>query len=369
MPTNITFFLPHLNAGGVEKVVLNLIIHLDRTQFSPSLILSKKEGTLLPLVPQDVTIIDFGGTQMSKSISKLRAFIVAENIDVIYGGTNAANITASIACLTLRNRPLLLISEHTPPSLFLENAKWKFFRTLAMKLLYPIADSIITPTDLVANELREILKSPNIPTKTLPNPLIDTQLIDDSCLKIPISFTPIKLISAGRLVKIKGFDILIDAVKKLTQQNIDIHLTILGEGPERAALEQQLKKLGLTSNITLPGAVTNPVDHFMKASIFVLSSHREGFGNVLIEAMSSGIPVISSDCPVGPRHILKNGQAGILIPPNDAMALCNAIIKLSSNPDLVNKLRAQGLERARDFSIDSAVLDFQTCIKKLCEAS
>lgn len=365
MVKKIAFFLPHFDIGGVERVILNLLTHLDRNRFEPSLILSSNRGAFLEQLPKDIKVTSFDGASMRNSLLKLRNHIKTQRIDILYGGTNAANLSLVAACLAINPKPVIIISEHTPPSLFLDNAKWRPVRILAMKLLYPHADCLAVPTEQIAQELQFVIGR-QLPTATLSNPLISANLLEEG-INNPAQEAKgrLKLIAAGRLVKLKGFDILLNSLRVLLDQGVDVELTILGEGPERTNLEQQLKILNLSERVHLPGNVTQPTDYFKKSSFFILSSRQEGFGNVLIEAMSCGIPVIAADCPVGPREILQGGHCGVLVSPDNPEALAAAIAELAVDQARINSLRAIGLQRATDFTIEKAVGDFENLALKL----
>jgi glycosyltransferase involved in cell wall biosynthesis len=128
----------------------------------------------------------------------------------------------------------------------------------------------------------------------------------------------------GRLQQQKDYPTLLHAFAQVRQTR-PVHLLILGEGKERAQLEELIKKLGLEDDVSMPGFVMNPYAYMARASMFVLSSRWEGLPTVLIEALCCGTPVVSTDCPSGPREILKDGQYGQLVPVGEANALAQAI--------------------------------------------
>jgi glycosyltransferase involved in cell wall biosynthesis len=125
---------------------------------------------------------------------------------------------------------------------------------------------------------------------------------------------------------------------------------ILGEGEERQPLEALARELRLDADVALPGFVSNPYAYMKRAAVFAASSRWEGFGNVLVEAMACGAPVVSTDCPSGPREILEGGRHGLLVPVGDAQALARAIEASLGRPPLPGA-RA----RADDFGIGAAV--------------
>jgi glycosyltransferase involved in cell wall biosynthesis len=127
-------------------------------------------------------------------------------------------------------------------------------------------------------------------------------------------------------------------------------LCILGEGAERAALERQIDALGLSGRVLLPGFVADPDPWYASADLFVLSSDYEGFGNVLVEAMEHGVPIVSTDCDFGPREILEGGRWGRLVPVGDPKSLALAMADSLAGIHDQDRLR----RRSRDFTADKA---------------
>ena len=125
------------------------------------------------------------------------------------------------------------------------------------------------------------------------------------------------IIAAGRLVEQKRHDRLVEAFFRLARQHPDWDLVILGEGPERSALEAQIRTAGISGRVHLPGFVGNPGDWYQRADIYVMTSSYEGFPNTLLEAMASGLPSIAFDIKTGPREIMDGGRLGILLPDDD----------------------------------------------------
>ena len=139
------------------------------------------------------------------------------------------------------------------------------------------------------------------------------------------------LVAAGRLAPWKGFTDLIRAMKVLSFRR-QPHLLILGDGPLRSELEALIIELGLSDFVSLLGYVENPLKYFMRADVFVLSSHVEGLPNVLVEAMMCGCTPVSTDSPTGPREVLQSGKYGYLVPIGDPVAMAAGIEKALDHP-------------------------------------
>lgn len=210
----------------------------------------------------------------------------------------------------------------------------------AMLESIPRLDKFLTLTDRDARRYRRILKG-TVNVGVMPNATPDFA-ISQSDLSNQV------VIGAGHLKKGKGFDRLVAAWEQVHQRHPDWELRIFGDGDNRAKLEKQIADLHLEGTARLMGYTTELPEEMAKASIFVLSSRVEGYPMVLMEAMSCGVPVVSFDCPTGPREIITPGEDGYLVPNHDIDALADAIIEMIQLPDQDRKaLGAAGLRKAR----------------------
>lgn len=158
------------------------------------------------------------------------------------------------------------------------------------------------------------------------------------------------VISAGRLVEQKDFFTLIKSFVLVKSKLPMAKLWIVGDGPLKKDLLRFSHSLGLESTISFLGWKNNIMSVLQKADLFVLSSKREGFGWVLIEAMAAGLPIISTNAPYGPQEVINNGKYGILIPVKDNQAMTKAIINLLTNKEKYSYYAKKSLERVRFFS-------------------
>jgi len=367
----VAFFLPHFETGGVERVVLNLLVHLDRERFAPRLVLAERRGALLEELPDEIPVFDFDSRRMRELPRQLLRYASRDEPDLLYSGTNAANLAALAALRLLRRRPALVVAEHAAPGLYLDRAKWRSVRTLAMRHLYPLADRIAVPIAEVGIELCARLQRPGLPVEVLPNPVFDSRRLRASGEATPRDWPesggPV-LVAVGRLAPEKGFDLLLRAFAELRRRCVDLDpvLLILGEGEERTRLTGLASELGLGARVHLPGRVASPFPYLHRAAGFVLSSHFEGFGNVLIEAMACGVPVLATDCPVAPRRVLEEGRAGLLVEPNRSTALAGGMERLLREPQLAARMRERALLRAATFDVCRAVPAHEALFAKLC---
>src|SRR5690606_18649968 len=144
-------------------------------------------------------------------------------------------------------------------------------------------------------------------------------------------------------------DLLMRAVAALPRR--DVQLVLLGEGPERPALEALAGALGIRERVLMPGFVADPVAWLAHADLFVCSSRWEGFGHVIVEAMAAGVPVVATDCPHGPRDIIEPEKTGLLVALDDVPALAAAVARLIDNPDLGRRLAASAAVSCRRFAV------------------
>ena len=189
---------------------------------------------------------------------------------------------------------------------------------------------------------------------TIHNPVVSTDL-DCKARESPkhpwFDDRPCPVILAiGRMKKVKDFSTLLRAFARLLDRR-PARLIVLGEGRLRPSLLSLARELGIAEQVDFPGFQENPYAFLAKADLFVLSSRHEALPTVLIEAMACGCPVVSTDCPYGPREILEDGRLGPLVPVGDPEALAEAMARVLDEPPSQDLLR----ERASFFSVERAV--------------
>jgi glycosyltransferase involved in cell wall biosynthesis len=246
----------------------------------------------------------------------------------------------------------------TTISLLPRSAVKKTLERLLLAWIYPWADEIVTVSHGVALDLSYYTGIPLSRINTIYNPVITPDIpekamgpvnhlwfgqIDRSSVSIPV------VLSLGRLNNEKSFSTLIRAFA-IVREKMPCRLMILGEGKERQRLEELANKLGILSELFMPGFVENPFAYLSKASVFVLSSVLEGLPSVLIQALACGCPVVSTDCPSGPFEILNGGEYGHLVPVGDVQAMADAIMKV-----LAGDLRKPPAEWLRQFELETVI--------------
>lgn len=260
--------------------------------------------------------------------------------------------TTALAIIAARGMKLpVVISEVAVPAL--QNGGWLW--NSMRKLLYPKAALLIVPSKGVQTYFNERLR---LPCEVIPNPV---------ALPPPVAVpheSGERLVAVGRLSPEKGFDLLLHAFARIRKSHAQASLTIFGEGPLRSELVNLRDNLGLQQHVAFPGTSTDLAREMQKADIFVLSSKYEGFGNVLCEAMAVGLPVVSFDCPTGPREIIRHGVDGLLVPPGNVEKLAEVVSGLLSDCKLRTELSRHAPQVVERFGLPRIARQWQMAFER-----
>jgi glycosyltransferase involved in cell wall biosynthesis len=334
-------FLPSFAGGGAERVMVQLAVALHQQELPVELWLAQARGPYLADVPPGVPVRELGGAGVLRSLLPLVGCLRRRRPQVLLAAMTHANVVALLAVVLAvprgRGRPRVVISERAAPGALLraEGPLQEAVLRLLMRWLYPSAAAVISVSEGVAAELHDLVRLPVTRIKAIANPIDVPALRTAAAQALPHPWLqagqPPLLMAAGRLVEQKDFQGLLQALALVRQQH-PARLVILGEGPLRPRLQAQSDELGLADAVLLPGFVANPMAWMARAAVFVLSSRWEGLPGVLLQAMACGAPVVSTDCPHGPREILEDGRWGELVPVGDAAALAAAITRQLASP-------------------------------------
>ena len=330
--------------GGVERMLVNLMQAFVQHGVRIDLLRIRNTGAYAAKLPSEVNIIDLPANHAFSSIYPLaRYFSKTEAKGMLVAKdrpSRAAIIARSLAGAKIR----LVLRLGTNLSASLEH-KWrlaKWGRFLPSRLLYSQADRIVTVSRGVAEDTARITRLPLERIRVIHNPVLTPDLFaaakqDPDHPWLKNKTTPVVL-GVGRLTRQKDFSTLIRAVAKVRTSR-PVRLIVLGEGGKRPELERLSKELKLQDSVDLPGFHSNPFCCMQRSDVFVLSSLWEGSPNVLTEAMALGTPVISTDCPSGPREILENGRYGPLVKMGDVSSMAGEIVRMLDAPPHPDLLR------------------------------
>ena len=329
-PKRLAIFVPNMLGGGAQRVALNLAQGIAERGYNVNLVLAQAEGPYLTEIPESVRLVNLRAQRVLTSLPALVRYLRRERPEAMLSVMNYANIVALWARRLASVPTRVVVSEHNTLSSSVQSASSQRGRLMPqlIRRFYPWADGIVVVSKGVADDLAQVTGTPRERIQVIYNPVVTPEL--QAKAQDPIGHTwfrpgePPVLLAVGALTAQKDFPRLIQAFAQV-RRGRPIRLLILGEGQDRPALEALVRQLGLEQDMSLPGFVENPYAYMAQASLFVLSSRWEGLPTVLIEALVCGAPVVSTDCPSGPREILADGQYGQLVPVGDVTALARAI--------------------------------------------
>jgi len=327
---------------------------LAERRFDVDFVLWTEGGPFRSLLSANVHVVALGTYNPLKLVFGFARFLRTYKPEVVISALFVGNIIAAVAKAASRSRTHLILTEHVPIDTYLQNDASLLRRVSLrplMRFTYPMAQHIVAVSRGAAQSLAVVLgKATSKRITVIYNPvdLARIEAMGAAADEVTPCSVP-TIINVGRLIEQKDQQTLIRAFARVRCRR-PCRLVILGEGDKRASLVALAHKLGVASDVLIPGFIANPFSWMRKSAVFVLSSKFEGLPTVLIEAMQCGIPVISADCPSGPAEILEAGRWGRLFLPGDIEALASAI-----EDALDGKLVTDVRLRAADFSIDAAV--------------
>lgn len=317
-------------------------------------VLLRKQGELIPLLAPGVVVTGLGVDRIRGAIWPLATHLRKSRPEVIITAMWPLTFVAVLSWLLAGKTGRMYVSDHTVLSVScveeLRVSPW--YLAMSMRLTYGFATGVVAVSQGVKDDLCHLSGLQEGRVKVLYNPaalgVSPHREPHDVRERLWGSGFRHHILSVGALKVPKDYETMIRAFATLPN-NLAAKLVILGEGPLRAHLSELVRQLGLQDRVELPGFMLDPYPWFRSADLFVLSSRWEGFGNVLVEAMECGVPVVSTDCPGGPAEILEHGRYGELVPVRNPEALGAAMMhSLSESHD-----REALMRRAKDFSADS----------------
>jgi glycosyltransferase involved in cell wall biosynthesis len=292
---NVLFVIPNMEAGGAERVMLNLLRHIDRSRFEPHLALLEMRGAYLKSLPRDVAIHDLGVRRARSAVVPIAKLCWRIRPRAVLSMLAYMN-SAVIAARPLLPKPIRLLVREGTQTASRQVTKSRL-RLWSYKQVYRRADVVICQSEFMKQQMHREFGLALEKLARIYNPVdIDLilQLAHEGEDRFP-SAGP-NLVAVGRLSKEKGLDLLLSALPLIRAGFPTTQLTIVGEGPLEASLKEQTRQLGLESCIRFVGFQPNPYPFLSHAQVLVLPSRYEGLPNVALEALALGAFVVATNC-------------------------------------------------------------------------
>lgn len=329
-PASIALFLPSLEGGGAERVMLQLARGFRERGLAVDVVVFNAAGAYADDIPRGVRLVNLRARRALTSLPALVRYLRRDRPTVLVVTSTHASLVAVVAKLLARVPTHLVVRQAETFSVAARDA-FRGMRAVIpwlVRRLYPLVDTIIAGSAGVADDLASAAGLSRDRIAVIPSPVVAPELFAQA--REPLDhpwFAPGAdpvVLGVGRLTDVKDYATLIRAFA-LVRDRQSARLLILGEGEERARLEAMVRAMGLSESVALPGFVRNPFAFMTQAAVFVLSSRSEGSPGALIQALACGARVVATDCRNGPREILDGGRFGRLVPVGDVAALAAAI--------------------------------------------
>ena len=350
-PKRIAIALPALLPfGGVERVAVMQAKSILDLGYSVDLVLASELNELQDNVPAGIRVINLQSARLRDSVRPFVRYLREAKPDAVHVAMWPFTSLCLVAHRLARSRARIIVSDHNPLSI--QYKGWGLANRLVLRaslaLTYSLANARVAVSGDVANDVASLSRITRERFTVIHNPMPLPMRVDangDMAEAAWGGWTGRRIITVGRFKPQKNHALLIRAFKRLVA-TMDARLMILGVGELADATAAVARAEGVADKVLMPGQIVDPIPFYRSANLFVLSSDYEGFGNVIVEALACGVPVVSTDCPGGPAEILENGRYGRLVPVGDASALASAMAEA-----LVAEHNYDALKRrAADFS-------------------
>jgi glycosyltransferase involved in cell wall biosynthesis len=350
--------LPSLNGGGAERAAVHILNSLDSVAWDRSMYLFRREGPYLDKVDGRIALSAGHSRSRIGRWRELRRFLRASQPDVVVSFLSYFSVLAATRAAGIGAR--VVFNQQTPMTAFLDDADYHWRRpwhrrlfSAATRVGYGLADRIVTTSKGVADDLVSQFGVAAARIQVIHNPVDLVQI--GRAVNEPIDpaferdWTPPVVVAAGRLADAKNYPLLIDAIAVL-RERVPARLFILGAGELEGVLRRRIAERKLEGDVVLCGFQENPWKYVARADVFALTSRYEGFGNVLVEAMACGVPVVATSSP-GTREIVSDGVDGLLVDRHEPAEVAAALERLLTDEALHRRLSAGARASAERFSL------------------
>lgn len=336
--------------GGAERTVENLANYYIKENYDVTIVQIDKYSVGY-IFDDKVKIIslDFKKDKnFMRVIYELGKLIKKENFDYVFSLLFRSNIFNILSSLIFKIKPII-ISERSFSYHNYSKGLSKYLLRSILRYFYSKADKIIAISEGVKESLLKELKV-KTDVEVIYNPIILSKYTSN--VKSITTKEMYNFITIGRLIESKNQKLLIDVIEILNKKNINSTLTIIGDGILRDELNNYILQKKLEQKVKLLGYIKNPETFLKEADLFLFASKYEAFGNVLLEAMREGLPIISFKSEGGPTEILNNGTYGVVINEFSANQMAEEIIDILNDVNKYTKYSKLSLERVKYFSVD-----------------
>ena len=361
----ICFVLPSLAGGGAERAAVHILNALDGRQWDRSMYLFDRVGPYLDDVSPDIRLS--AGTDHSRvgRWQALRRFIRDTKPEIVVSFLSYFSVLSAARAARVGAR--VVFNQQTPMSAFLQDddypwrGRWhRRVFSMVTRAGYAAADLVVTTSRGVASDLQTAFGVSADHVRVIPNPVDIEAVVQAAAEPLDAAFaaqwTAPVIVAAGRLAEAKNYPLLLDAVA-LLRQRVPARLFILGQGELEGVMRARIAERGLNEAVVLCGFQKNPWKFIAKADVFALSSHYEGFGNVLVEAMACGVPVVAT-ASAGTRDIVRDGVDGLLVERHDAALVADALASVLGDASLREALANEARDGARRFSLPTVAAQY-----------
>jgi glycosyltransferase involved in cell wall biosynthesis len=366
----VCFVIPTLTSGGAERVAVTVLSALDARHERVLYLFSRDNAVYFDRIAPAVRVVVAQRRSWAGRMWELAMFLRTFRPDVVMPFLSYFITAVAVRVSGVRAR--VIFNQGTPTSGFLEDPdfRWqapvrrRMFAVLT-RMFYSRADAVVVTSAGVGDDLVANYGVPRPKIRVLHNP-VDLEAITTAA-KAPLELGRLEfhdpvVLAAGRLAGVKNYPLLIDAVAELSAAT-PVHAWILGEGRERAPLERMVRERGLWRLVDFLGFQANPWQYMAHADVFVLTSTYEGFGNVLIEAMACGTPVVATRSS-GTAEIIDHGRNGLLVD-HDPRAVAAAILSLITDRSLRERVVAAALEGIEDYATPRVAARYERLFEEL----
>jgi len=367
--------LPSLNGGGAERAAVAIINGMDAAAWDRSMYLFKREVAYLNDLSPAVHLSSGRSFAGAAKVARLRRYFNDTQPDVVVAFLSYVSVLVAARTSTAHAR--VVFNQQTPVSSFLDDRDYAWARfwhrqvfTAASRVAYGRADLVIATSTGVADDVHEYLAVSASRVRIVPNPVdlpriaaAAAEAMDDADRD---AWVRPAIVAAGRLAEAKNIPLLVDAVA-LLPPDLDAHLFVLGEGDHAASIHAAIARHGLGDRVRLCGFRRNPWRYFANADLFALTSRYEGFGNVLVEAMACGVPVVATGSP-GTRDIVQDGANGLLVEAHTPAAVAAALERVLRDADLRSRLADGARRSAERYALPAIVGQYEALFEELTAA-